>query len=73
MPSPITPAQIRAARALLGWRQVDLSERSGVSEIAVKNIERGASKNPRDRTLAKLREALEMGGVRFQKDGVSAS
>jgi len=32
----ITPAQIGAARALLGWKQTDLATASGVSEIAIK-------------------------------------
>lgn len=58
----MTPGQIRAARALLGWKQTDLAERSGVSEISVKNIERGAT-DARGSTLAKIQSALETAGV----------
>jgi predicted transcriptional regulator len=49
----ITPAQIRAARALLGWKQTDLAKAADVSEISVKNIERGAT-DARGSTLAKI-------------------
>ena len=64
----ITPAQIRAARALLGWKQTDLAERAGVSEISIKNIERGAT-DPRGSTLAKLQSAFEAAGVQFLDPG----
>ncbi|WP_431861376.1 helix-turn-helix domain-containing protein [Azospirillum sp.] len=64
----ITAAQIRAARAILGWKQTDLAERSGVSEMSVKNIERGAS-DPRGSTLAKLQSAFEAAGVQFLDPG----
>lgn len=64
----ITPAQIRAARALLGWKQSDLAAASGVSEISVKNIERGAT-DARGSTLAKLQEAFQAAGVQFLDPG----
>jgi predicted transcriptional regulator len=64
----ITPAQIRAARALLGWKQVDLAEASGVSEISVKNIERGAT-DPRVSTVHALQLAFEKAGVVFLDPG----
>jgi transcriptional regulator with XRE-family HTH domain len=35
----IEPAQIRAARARLGWRQEDLSKASGVGTATVRRIE----------------------------------
>ncbi|MGA7533951.1 MAG: helix-turn-helix transcriptional regulator, partial [Pseudolabrys sp.] len=41
---------MRAARGLLGWTQVELAEASGVSEISIKNIERGVT-DPRSSTL----------------------
>ncbi len=56
------PEQIRAARALLGWKQTDLAAASGVSEISVKNIERSAT-DARGSTLRKIQEALEAAGV----------
>jgi len=60
--SMIHPAQIRAARALLGWRQADLAKASGVAEVSIKNIERGAV-DPRSSTLDALERALQAAGV----------
>ena len=39
----IEPAQIRAARALLGWRQEDLSKASGVGTATIWRIEKANS------------------------------
>lgn len=64
----ITPAQIRAARALIGWKQSDLASASGVSEISVKNIERGAT-DARSSTLASLQDAFLKAGVVFLDPG----
>ena len=64
----ITPAQIRAARAMLGWKQTDLAAQAGVSEISIKNIERGTT-DPRGSTLAKLQAAFEAAGVHFLDPG----
>ncbi|MFZ2080389.1 MAG: helix-turn-helix transcriptional regulator [Xanthobacteraceae bacterium] len=43
----LEPAQIRAARGLLGWRQEDLSKASGVGTATIQRIEKGD--NPRRR------------------------
>lgn len=64
----ITPSQIRAARALIGWKQSDLAAASGVSEISVKNIERGAT-DARGSTLGKIQVAFEAAGVLFLDPG----
>lgn len=64
----ISPAQIRAARALIGWKQTDLASASGVSEMSVKNIERGVT-DPRASTLQALQSALEDAGVVFLDAG----
>lgn len=70
-PLMMTPAQIRAARALLGWKQTDLATAAGVSEISVKNIERGAT-DARGSTLGKIQAAFEAAGVEIiPKDGAS--
>lgn len=67
----LTPGQIRAARALLGWKQTDLAERAGISEISIKNIERGAT-DARASTLGKVQTALEAAGVEIiPSDGAS--
>lgn len=66
--SVITPAQIRAARALIGWKQTDLAAASGVSEISIKNIERGAT-DPRSSTVGAMQAAFERAGVVFLDPG----
>lgn len=60
----ITPAQIRAARALLRWTQADLAASAGIGVVAVKSFERGRS-DPRSSTLAKIEQALDAAGVIF--------
>lgn len=65
----ISNLQIRAARALLGWSQARLAEAAGVSVVTIKRLE--ASEQPfhaRDRTVAKVRAAVEAAGVSFPKD-----
>ena len=62
----ISNRQIRAARALLGWSQLVLAERAGVSPITVKRLE--ASDDgfaARVATLASVQDALEVAGVGF--------
>lgn len=63
----ITPAQIRAARALIGWKQTELAAAAGLSEMSVKNIERGST-DPRVSTLEAIKAALESAGVEFIND-----
>ncbi len=65
----ISPSQIRAARALLGWKQAELASASGVSEISIKNIERGAT-DPRASTLSAIEAAFDAAGVIFMDAGV---
>jgi len=67
----ITPAQIRAARALIGWKQTELAKAAGLSEMSVKNIERGLT-DPRVSTLQAIRRALESAGVVFLANGDAA-
>jgi DNA-binding XRE family transcriptional regulator len=64
----ITPAQIRAARALLGWKQTDLAVASGVSEMSIKNIERGVT-DARISTIGALQAAFLAAGVIFLEPG----
>jgi transcriptional regulator with XRE-family HTH domain len=65
----IESAQIRAARALLGWRQEDLSKASGVGTATIQRIEKS------DRpitgyisTLVRIQAALEKAGIQFIED-----
>lgn len=64
----IEPAQIRAARALLGWKQTDLAAASGISEMSIKNVEKPGS-DPRASTLRAIQEAFEQAGVVFLEPG----
>lgn len=64
----ITGGQIRAARALLDWKQSDLASASGVSEISIKNIERGVT-DPRASTLSAIQIAFDIAGVVFLDPG----
>jgi transcriptional regulator with XRE-family HTH domain len=60
----LTPAQLRAARALLDWSRDDLAEHSKTSAETLKNFElRGT--DPRQGTVIKWQRALERAGVRF--------
>ena len=59
-----SPAQCRAARALLDWTQTRLSEASTVGTKTIADYERGAS-TPYARTLRDLREAFEAAGIEF--------
>ncbi len=68
----LTPAQIRAARALLNWSQADLADAGGVASQSIKNIERGVT-DPRLSTATAIRTTLEKAGVRFLEAGDSAT
>ena len=65
----ITRAQIRAARALIGWTQADLALASGVSGVAIKNLERGATDRPRVSTIRNIQAAFDQAGVIFLAAG----
>jgi transcriptional regulator with XRE-family HTH domain len=60
----INPAMIRAARALLGWKQTDLAKASGVNLVVIKDIERSAT-DPRLSTIVRIEHAFEAAGIRF--------
>lgn len=61
---PVSPAQCRAARALIGWSQGQLAEASSVAKATIANFEAG-KREPYARTLEDLRRALEAAGVEF--------
>lgn len=66
----ISPAQIRAARAMLGWSQKDLGNFSDVSAISIANIELG-ERAPKAQTLDKIVSAFDKAGIEFgEQDGV---
>lgn len=61
----IGPAQIKAARALLGLGQVELSKLAGVGLRTVKRIELAEEISGSAQTLWKIQTALEEAGVEF--------
>jgi transcriptional regulator with XRE-family HTH domain len=66
----LTPAQCRAARALLNWSQFDLVEHTGVSQKSITDYERGATTRPFRRTRTALVAAFEAAGIEFINRGV---
>jgi transcriptional regulator with XRE-family HTH domain len=61
----VEAAQVRAARALIGWSQTKLAETAGVSPSIVERFEAGAPEPIADEAVAKMRVALEAAGVVF--------
>ena len=61
----IEAAQIKAARALLGIGQVELSELADVGLTTLKRIELSDEITGSARTLWKIQTALEAAGVEF--------
>jgi ribosome-binding protein aMBF1 (putative translation factor) len=62
----LTPAQIRAARAMVGWSRDDLAKRSGVSAQALRDFEKAdGGSDPRQGTVHKWQRALEGAGIVF--------
>ena len=61
----VEPAQIRAARALLGMNQRELSKLAEVAISTVKRIETSVEMTGSVRTRWKLQSGLEQAGVEF--------
>ena len=62
--SATSPAQIRAARALLDWSLDRLALESGVAKRSLIRMESGGTKS-RVGTMGTVRAALEAAGVQF--------
>lgn len=60
----LSPEQCIAARGLLRWTQRDLADKARVGEATVKRFEQGTHATAED-NLARIRKALERGGVLF--------
>ena len=59
-------AQIRAARALLGWRQEDLAKAAKVGLATIARIEQGEGMVQGNfSTITKIQRALEREGISF--------
>lgn len=64
----MTPAQSRAARALLDWSQSDLARQAGRDLSTVSYFEK-ARRGVSDDVIADIRQALVDGGVEFIQQG----
>jgi len=62
----ITPEQLKAARELLGWSQIDVANRVGLTEWVVGFYERGG-RLIRARYLRRVRSIFEAAGVIFSR------
>jgi len=60
----ITPAQCRAARALINWSQLELATAARVGVVTVRQFEIGAAE-PRNATADAIERALIGAGVIF--------
>jgi transcriptional regulator with XRE-family HTH domain len=64
----MTPAQCRAARALLDWSQDKLADVARVSATTIRNYENGKI-TPHRATLDVMQQALEKAGIVFTNGG----
>jgi predicted transcriptional regulator len=60
----ISPRQVKAARALLGWSQQELADRAVVSKGTIASLELGKA-DTRMSTLTAIQKALNRGGIEF--------
>lgn len=65
--SPLTPRQIRGARAILDWSVHELAEKVGVTGNTISSIERKKIAGSLN-TLRTIRRVLESAGVEFLSD-----
>ena len=63
----ISPAQCRAARALLGWNQEKLAVKTGVALKTIRGFE-SRRRKPLGVTRAAIKQALEQAGIEFLND-----
>lgn len=68
--STLFAAQLRAARALLGWSQTYLADGVKVSRSTIADIE-AAKREPHEATLFVLMQELASAGIEFTERGVS--
>jgi len=65
----VTPRQIRAGRALLGWTQQVLADKALVAVNSVRAVERG-QRQTRSETVEAMRAALAKAGIVFLSEDV---
>jgi transcriptional regulator with XRE-family HTH domain len=64
----LTPPQVRAARALLGWSRTQLAKESGVPYGTLTDYENGRTRMFAD-SMAKIIRAFDNAGVELFYDG----
>ena len=65
----ISVAQIKAARAMLGWSAQSLADASGVSVATIKKYEQQTGiPRANTRVLSSIVQALEVAGIHFTGD-----
>ena len=65
----ITGRQLRAARVLLGWAQIELAKRSRVAIGTIRRMESFSGEiGSRTSTLSLVMAALEKAGIQFLND-----
>jgi DNA-binding XRE family transcriptional regulator len=70
--SLLTPRQVRAARALLAWKQGDLARAASVATSTIADFERG-QRTPVANNATAIKQAFESQGIRFLPGGVVIS
>ncbi len=65
----MTPAQCRAARALLQWSQDDLARQAGINAVTLRNYENEKTTAQRA-SISVMRQALESAGVIFTESTI---
>ena len=71
----VTPYQVKAARALLGWSKLQLGLRSNTSEYIVTRFEKAGQvagqygQAEQSNPIAAIRATLEAAGIEFTNEG----
>ena len=66
----ITGRQLRAARVLLGWEQIELAKRARIAIGTIRRMESFSGEiGSRTSTLSQVLAALEKAGIQFLNDG----
>jgi transcriptional regulator with XRE-family HTH domain len=66
-PPDLIPAQVRAARALLGWTRAEVARRFEIGDATIARLERG-DRVPGRRVLPRIKEGFESAGIVFFND-----
>jgi hypothetical protein len=70
----ISPAQVKVARALLGWSQSGLALKAGIDGPTLREFEdQNVGGRPRQEAISALRQTLEAAGIIFTQVSVTLS